>query len=125
MDPASSQALRKLRMPNDYPIEIDVNDVNSLIQNGEDFLLVDVRELIEYQTASIGGAVLVPLGELQSSLGQLESHRNKRIVVHCHHGVRSLRAAMALRNLGFPGVQSMAGGIDQWSTDINPQVPRY
>lgn len=108
-----------------YPIEIDVNEVNVLMQSGEDFLLVDVREIDEYQTASIGGAVLIPLSELQTSLPQLEAYRDKRIVVHCHHGGRSLRATLGLRQLGFGGAQNMAGGIDQWSQSIDPQVPRY
>jgi rhodanese-related sulfurtransferase len=108
-----------------YPIEIDVHEVNSLMQSGEDFMLVDVRELSEFETASIGGSVLIPLGQLQTSLGQLETHRDKRIVIHCHHGMRSLRAAMTLRSLGFAGAQSMAGGIDEWSQAINPQVPQY
>jgi len=112
-------------MPNDYPIEIDVNEVNSLIQTGEDFLLVDVREMVEYQTASIGGSILIPLGQVKTSVNQLEPYRNKRIVVHCHHGVRSLRAATELRQLGFSGAQSMAGGINDWSLSINPQIPRY
>lgn len=112
-------------MSDDYPIEIDVQEVNSIMQRGEDFLLVDVRELSEYQTASIGGSVLIPLGELKQSLDQLAPYRDKRIVVHCHHGGRSMRAVMALRQLGFTGAQNMAGGIDDWSLNINPQVPRY
>jgi len=107
------------------PIELDVNEVNSLIQTGADFLLVDVREMDEYQTASIGGSILIPLGQVKTSLNQLEPYRDKRIVVHCHHGGRSLRAAMALRQLGFSGAQSMAGGIEDWSLSINPQIPRY
>jgi len=112
-------------MSANYPIEIDVNEVNTLMQSGEEFMLVDVREMSEYVTASIGGSVLIPMAQLQTSLGQLEPYRDKRIVVHCHHGMRSLRAAMTLRSLGFAGAQSMAGGIDEWSTTINPQVPQY
>ena len=108
-----------------YPIEIGVHEVNSLMQSGEDFLLIDVRELGEYQTASITGATLLPMMQLKTSLSELESHRDKRIVIHCHHGGRSLNAAMTLRSLGFSGAQSMAGGIDDWSLSINPQVPRY
>ena len=112
-------------MTNEYPIEVDVNDVNSLVQSGEDFLFVDVRELDEFQTASIGGTILMPLGQVKTSLNQLEPYRQKRIVLHCHHGGRSMRAAMALRQLGFSGAQSMAGGIDDWSLSIDPQIPRY
>jgi rhodanese-related sulfurtransferase len=112
-------------MSETYPMEIDVQEVNSLIQRGQDFLLVDVREMSEYQTASIGGSVLVPLGQVTTSTLQLEPYRDKRIVVHCHHGGRSMRAVMALRQLGFNGAQNMIGGIDEWSLQIDPQVPRY
>lgn len=112
-------------MNNEYPIEVDVNDVNSLVQSGEDFLFVDVRELVEFETASIGGTILMPLGQVKTSLNQLEPYRHKRIVLHCHHGGRSMRAAMALRQLGFSGAQSMAGGIDDWSLSIDPRIPRY
>ena len=113
------------KMTNEYPIEIDVNDVNSLVQSGEDFLFVDVRELAEFETASIGGTILMPLGQVKTSLNQFEPYRQKRIVLHCHHGGRSMRAAMALRQLGFSGAQSMAGGIDDWSLSIDPRIPRY
>ena len=112
-------------MTDECPIEISVNEVNSLMQTGEDFLLIDVRQMNEYQTASIGGAILIPLGELQSSINQLEPYRDKRIVVHCHHGGRSMTATTELRQLGFSGAQSMAGGIDEWSLAIDPAVPRY
>jgi rhodanese-related sulfurtransferase len=55
----------------------------------------------------------------------LAAHRDRRIVVHCHHGGRSLRVANWLRGQGFEQAQSMAGGIDAWSTEIDPAVPRY
>ena len=98
-------------MSQDYQLEIDVNEVNSIMQSGEDFILIDVREPAEYQTASIGGAVLIPLGELRTSLQQLEPYRSKRIVIHCHHGGRSLRAAMGLRQLGFSGAKVWQGEL--------------
>jgi rhodanese-related sulfurtransferase len=65
------------------------------------------------------------MSEFTERLGDLEPHRNTRIVVHCHHGGRSLRVATWLRQQGFPQAQSMAGGIDQWSQEIDPTVPRY
>ncbi|HBJ38764.1 MAG TPA: rhodanese [Planctomycetaceae bacterium] len=109
----------------DYPIEIDVHDVNRLLQSGEDFLFLDVRQPNEYETASLPGTILIPLGELGSRLPELDEYRNSRIVVHCHHGGRSMRAVMGLRQHGFKGAQNMAGGIDVWSQVIDPQVPRY
>lgn len=107
------------------PIEIDVHSVDQLVQSGEDLLFLDVRQPAEFQTAAIPGTVLIPLGELGVRLNELEPYRQQRIVIHCHHGMRSLRAASALREAGFIGAQSMAGGIDAWSLAINPQVPRY
>ncbi|MGV3482897.1 MAG: rhodanese-like domain-containing protein [Planctomycetaceae bacterium] len=108
-----------------YPAEIDVESVRALMKSGEDFLLLDVRGIDEYQVASIQGAVLIPLGELATGLHQLEPYREKRIVVHCHHGGRSQRAVSALRQHGFQGAQNMSGGIDQWSQSVDPTVPRY
>lgn len=112
-------------VPPPYPLEIDVHEANSLIQRGEDLLLIDVRQPEEYRIASLPAAVLIPLGELSSRLSEIEAYRDKRIVVHCHHGGRSMRAVMGLRQLGFNGAQNLAGGIDLWSQQIDPQVPRY
>lgn len=109
----------------EYPMEIDVHDVNRLMQSGEDFLFLDVRQPEEFQTASLPGTILIPLGELASRLSELNQYRDSRIVVHCHHGGRSMRAVMGLRQHGFKGAQNMAGGIDAWSQVIDPQVPRY
>jgi rhodanese-related sulfurtransferase len=111
--------------PTPYPLEVDVQEVNQRIQRGEDFLLIDVRQPEEYRIASLPAAVLIPLGELSMRLAEIEAYRDKRIVVHCHHGGRSLRAVMGLRQLGFHGAQNLAGGIDLWSQQIDPQVPRY
>lgn len=109
----------------DYPLEIDVHDVNHLLQRGENFLFLDVRQPGEFETASLPGTILIPLGELGLRLSELDQHRDSRIVVHCHHGGRSMRAVMALRQQGFRGAQNMAGGIDAWSQVVDPQVPRY
>lgn len=111
--------------PNVYPLEIDVRDVAALQQSGANFLLVDVRQPEEFQTAAIAGAVLIPLGELAGRLNELEAYRDGRIVVLCHHGSRSMRAVLGLRQHGFAGVQNMAGGIDAWSRMVDPQIPLY
>ena len=77
------------------------------------------------RAAHIPGTTLIPMSEIQQRVSELEPHRNSTIIVHCHHGGRSLRVANWLRQQGFAKTQSMAGGIDQWSTDIDPSVPRY
>lgn len=109
----------------DLPLEIDVQTVKQLQDAGEDFLLLDCREPGEYQTASIVGAVLMPMREIPSRLAELEPQKAGRIVVHCHHGGRSRRVMEWLRQQGFDGAQNMTGGIDAWSQVIDSQVPRY
>lgn len=110
---------------NELPIETDVATVAAMQKSGDAFVLLDVREQDEYDVAKIDGSVLIPMSQLQERVGELEPHRDELIVVHCHGGVRSLRVAEALRGHGFSQVQSMAGGIDQWSEQIDPSVPRY
>lgn len=109
----------------DLPLEIDVAAVKQLRDAGQDFLLLDVRNPDEYATANIAGATLIPMGELQSRLAELEPHKRAHIVVHCHHGGRSLRVTHFLRQQGFSQAQNMAGGIDAWSLQADPSVPRY
>jgi rhodanese-related sulfurtransferase len=107
------------------PLEVDCQTVHQMITQGASFLFLDCREQDEYEIARIEGAVLLPMSELQLRVEELESSRDARIVVHCHHGGRSLRVANWLRAQGFPNAQSMAGGIDAWSLEIDPDVPRY
>jgi rhodanese-related sulfurtransferase len=87
-------------------------------------VLLDVREPWEFQTASLPGALLMPMGEV-TSRAHTELDPDTHIVVLCHHGQRSLSVAMWLRNQGFDQAQSLAGGIDAWSRTIDPTTPRY
>lgn len=96
-------------------------------------LLLDCRRPEEFQVARIGGAVLVPMAEIEQRADELvadsgpaaELGKDRPIIVHCHHGMRSLRVTATLRGLGFTNVKSMAGGIDQWSVAVDQGVPRY
>lgn len=91
-------------------------------------LLLDCREPDEFAFARIDGAALFPLGEIErraDEIAEAAGGREGPIIIYCHHGRRSLRAATTLRALGFAGAVSMAGGIDLWSIDIDPAVPRY
>jgi rhodanese-related sulfurtransferase len=65
------------------------------------------------------------MSEMAERVGELEPYRDWRIVVHCHHGGRSLRVANWLRGQGFANAQSLAGGIDAWAAEIDPTLPRY
>jgi rhodanese-related sulfurtransferase len=107
------------------PIEISCRDLQQLRSQEAAHLLLDCREPEEYATACIAGARLLPMGELRDRLEELTPYRTERIVVHCHHGGRSLRVAMWLRQQGFPRAQSLAGGIEQWAVEIDPSIPRY
>lgn len=88
-------------------------------------LLLDCRTPEEHAIARIEGAVLIPMQQIPERLGEIESWRDKPIVVYCHHGVRSLRVVRFLRDQGFSQAQSMQGGIDAWSLEVDPSVPRY
>ncbi|QDT12479.1 rhodanese-like domain-containing protein [Planctomycetes bacterium K23_9] len=112
-------------MSEDLPIETDVHTVAAMLRGGDEFLLLDVREQGEYEVAKIEGSTLLPMSELQDRADELDEHRERLIVVHCHHGGRSMRVTHALKDMGFAKVQNLAGGIDQWSQEIDETVVRY
>jgi rhodanese-related sulfurtransferase len=89
----------------------------------ESVLLVDVREPHEFNYAHIAGSILIPLADIQERWQELE--RNQEIVVVCHHGVRSLQAALFLVQMGFTNIANLHGGIDAWSVQCDASVPRY
>jgi adenylyltransferase/sulfurtransferase len=104
-------------------LEIDARELKARLDRGDDLVLVDVREPHEHEIASIPGARLIPLNRLPEHLNELDSSRE--IVLHCHHGVRSMRALEMLRESGFRKLESLRGGIDAWSLEVDPSVPRY
>ncbi|HTQ56448.1 MAG TPA: rhodanese-like domain-containing protein [Bryobacteraceae bacterium] len=105
-------------------IEIVPQEVKRRLDAGETLRLLDVREPFEYHQARIDGAQLVPMGSVPQALDALRAGRDP-LVVFCHHGVRSLQVAEWLRRQGLEEAVSMAGGIDRWSREIDPRVPRY
>jgi rhodanese-related sulfurtransferase len=112
-------------MSDDLPVNIEVTprEVSERLERGDKFLFVDVREKWEHETSHIGGSVPIPLREIPANLQQLAAA--SVIVLFCHHGMRSLDAAAWLRSRGIEGAQSMSGGIDRWTTEVDPRVPRY
>jgi len=104
-------------------LEITPKDVKARLDRGEKFLLVDVRQQWEFDLCRIDGAKLVPLNALSSSLSELAAADD--VIVYCHHGKRSMDAVVFLRQQGVDGARSMAGGIERWSNEVDPKVPRY
>ena len=102
--------------------EIDVQTLKEWRDQKKKFVLLDVREPNEYEIANLGGK-LIPLGQLPESISQLDSA--DEIVVHCKMGGRSARAQAVLNKFGFKKVYNLAGGIDAWSVEIDPSLPRY
>ena len=103
--------------------EISAADAAALLKSGG-AKLIDVREPWEFATAHIEGSVLMPMGEVPVRAHQ-ELDPEERLVVLCHHGIRSMNVTVWLRNQGFEQVQSLRGGIDAWSGEVDPAVGRY
>ena len=103
--------------------EITPEDVKAKFDRGEGFTLLDVREPWEHQIGAIEGAKLVPLNTLPANMELFQ--QADEVVIYCHHGMRSLNAATWLRSQGVDGARSLAGGIERWSTEIDPRVAKY
>ena len=90
-------------------------------------LVLDVREAWELQTASVTPAdfelVAIPMGEIPARLAELDPARP--VACLCHHGMRSLQVAHFLEQNGYTQITNLTGGIDLWSAEHDPAVPRY
>ena len=96
------------------------------LESGEPTALIDVREPFERQIAHLEGSELIPMNYVPHALPSLEAKADETLlVIYCHHGVRSLNVVNWLRNQGLDACQSLQGGIDAWSLEIDPAVPRY
>ena len=105
-------------------LEITPEEVKARLNRGEHIRMIDVREPEEHAICQIGGAQLIPMRTIPQHLQELDGG-DAPIIVFCHHGVRSLNVVDWLRRQGIDNCQSMAGGIDRWSREIDPVVPRY
>ena len=103
--------------------EITVEDLKARFDRNDRFVLLDVREPFEWEIAKIPGAILIPLGDLPTRLGELNASDD--IVVQCKSGGRSANAVQFLQDHGFSKVCNLVGGIHAWSDRIDPTVPRY
>lgn len=98
-------------------------ELSERLAQGDRLTVIDVREPLELEIAKLPGATHVPLGTLPDRVGELD--RDDPLVLVCHHGIRSASACAWLVREGFSKVTNLSGGIDGWSTDVDPEVPRY
>lgn len=122
IDPAAYLPTCSPMRPEDCPLEITVEEARDLVA-GREVVLLDVREPDELEICRMGATHHIPLGQLGERWGELPA--GSRLLVHCHHGGRSLRATHFLRAKGLARVSNVKGGIEAWSCRIDPGVPRY
>jgi rhodanese-related sulfurtransferase len=103
--------------------EISASDAAALLRENKT-RFIDVREPWEFEVARIDGSLLMPMGDVPARANQ-ELDPDEHLVVLCHHGQRSLNVTAWLRNQGFENTQSLRGGIDAWSAEVDPTIARY
>jgi rhodanese-related sulfurtransferase len=102
---------------------ISVRDLAERRSRDGAIVVLDVREPDELIAASLPGVVHIPMDEIPQRFGELPTDRD--IAVLCHSGRRSDMVARFLRANGYSRVLNVTGGIDAWSKEIDPAVPRY
>ena len=104
-------------------IEMDAAELKAKMDGNDRIVLIDVREPQEYQICRIPGSRLIPLGQLQARIAELDP--DAETVVYCRIGLRSAKAVELLAKGGFRRVKNLTGGILAWSDQIDPTVPKY
>jgi len=116
-------------LPKGYPFkpdwEVTPREVKSLLDRKDDFLFTDCRLPNEFKITHIDGGKLIPLQQIAQRMGELRGNENKKVIVYCRSGQRSMQFAQILKQQGFKDVKSMAGGILLWNKDVNPGGPQY
>ena len=92
-------------------------------ETGPSPLLLDVRELWEYQVCHIDGSLSVPMNTVPANVADLD--KEKPVVCICHHGMRSMQVALFLEQHGFSNVINLTGGVDAWAAQVDGSMPTY
>lgn len=95
------------------------------LKSNEPPRLLDVRQPEEHAFVALQNSTLIPLGELMTRADEIEDWKGDEVVVYCHHGIRSAQAVAQLRAMGFSNVHNLSGGIDRWTSEVDPTLPRY
>ena len=99
---------------------IGVEELKKFIDEDQSFILVDCREIQEYQQGHIKGAKLIPLSDFEKACQCLSSDKEKTIVLQCRSGKRSLKAAQYLNGEGYQKLYNLEGGILAWQNEGLP-----
>jgi rhodanese-related sulfurtransferase len=102
---------------------ISCADLAARLARGERPRLLDVRERDEHAIAALPDSLLIPMSELPARYEELDP--DVETIVYCHHGIRSAHVIAHLMGRGFVHLVNLRGGIDAWSRDVDPGVPRY
>ena len=103
--------------------EVEPRELARLLASGERVRLVDVRSPQEWAIGRLEGATHVPLEKLPGAMPGFAPE--EPIVLYCHLGIRSARAAAMMRAAGFVRARSLRGGTEAWATEVDPAMPRY
>jgi molybdopterin/thiamine biosynthesis adenylyltransferase/rhodanese-related sulfurtransferase len=120
---AQNKAVAEAAVVDGIP-QISVQTLKKKLDAKENIFVLDVREPHEVPIASIG-APLIPVGSLAERVGEIASHKNDEVIIHCRSGARSQKAALILKEAGFTNVSNLAGGILAWADNIDPTMPKY
>jgi molybdopterin/thiamine biosynthesis adenylyltransferase/rhodanese-related sulfurtransferase len=123
---ATAPSAFPMTLPSDPspPLEIAVHDAARLVrEHGSSVCLIDVREPHEAEICRLAGARLIPMQQIPAHVDSLP--RDQLLLIHCHHGGRSLRVTEYLRARGIARVCNVAGGIHAWAESIDPTLARY
>ena len=93
--------------------EVTVDELKSMMDNNEDFKLIDIREEYEYDIVNIGGE-LIPIGGFMAAIPEMEHDKSGEIVVYCRSGNRSGMAQALMQAQGFSNVRNLVGGMLSW-----------
>jgi rhodanese-related sulfurtransferase len=102
--------------------EITPTELQELLAGANPPALIDVREEGEAAICSIDGSTLIPMNTLPQRLQEIA--RDRPVALYCHAGMRSMMVGQWLSQQGFDAL-SLAGGIDRWATEIDPEMARY
>jgi adenylyltransferase/sulfurtransferase len=124
--PAQTQSetqRKKTMTPTGRDGDMTVTELKTRIDSGDAPMIVDVREPAEFEICRIPGAVLIPLNQLPSRIGELDPQQE--IVLLCKVGGRSAMATAFLKRAGFSGARNLTGGILAWIDQVDPSQPKY